>query len=171
MADLHPRHLRPGFTLLEVLIAFVILVLFLGMIQPLFQYGKSTTRTVAKLDAYHDIRRIDHAVSGELRYSTGILYPPVRTASNDTWYPQMFFRDSINQVQALFLNKKGQLMLLNYDKLVGRRLGKGRIVGDHIASFLCRRSQDGLVEYQLKFEFEGNQRYKVSNRVNVLSLY
>ena len=162
---------KKGFTLIELLIAIVIIGLIYTFIYPVLSYSRQASNTMTKLDVYHDARRVDQGVFDELKFSSGILYPPLNDNGNiSDWYPQLIFRNHLNQVVMLYANKKDKLVLFNYDNVKGSKLSLGKILGSKVKEFVVRRDGSSVIEYKLTFEIE-KKEFIISNRVTFVNVF
>ena len=162
---------KTGITLIEILIAFAVIGLISSFIYPVLQYSRQATTTMTKLDAYHDARRVDQEVFNELKFGAGILYPPSHDLGLVTdWYPQLVFRNHLNQVIMLYVNKKDKLVMSNYDNVNGSKLSLGKILGSKVKEFVVRRHGSSVVEYKLTFEID-KKDFIISNRVTLVNVF
>ena len=161
---------KNGFTLIEVLIAFAVIGLIFSFIYPVIQYSRQATTTMTKLDAYHDARRVDQEVFNELKFGAGILYPPSHELGLVTdWYPQLVFRNHLNQIIMLYVNTKDKLIMFNYDNVKGSKLSLGKILGSEVKELVVRRNGSSVIEYKLTFEIE-KKDFIISNRVTLVNV-
>lgn len=160
-----------GFTVIEVLVAIAVISLIMLFIIPVFSYSRRATTTMNRLDSYHDVRRVDQEIASEIKFGSAILYPPRPAASGaGDWHSQIVYRNSINQTQVIFVNDKDQLMLLNYDDILGSYLSSARLLGSSIKEFMARRHGNSVVEYKLCFE--ANEReFAVTNRIALMNVF
>lgn len=160
-----------GFTIIEILVAIAVLSLIMLFVVPVFSYSRRATTTMTRLDSYHDVRRVDQEVSAEIKFGSAILYPTRPTAADaGEWHSQVVFRNSINQTQVIFVNDKDQLLLLNYDEVLGSSLSGARLLGSNIKEFLARRHGNSVIEYRLCFEAEGRE-FVVTNRIALMNVF
>lgn len=153
------------------MIACAVLGLLMIFILPIFSYSKKAGSTMNRLDSYHDIRRVDQEVSTELKLGSGILFPPKPDGATESeWYNQLIFRNSINQIQLIYVDEGNKLMLLNYDKLNGSYLAGGRRLGSNIKEFAVRRHGNSVVEYKMIYQVE-KKDFTVTNRVALLNVF
>ena len=168
---MHRRSDSQGFTIIEILVAIAILSLVLMFIIPVFSYSRRATTTMSRLDSYHDVRRVDQEIASEIKFGSAILYPPRPDSSNaGEWHSQIVFRNSINQTQVLFINEKDQLMLLNYDKILGTYLAGARLLSSSIKEFAARRHGNSVIEYKLTFEAD-QREFAVTNRIALMNVF
>jgi len=160
-----------GFTIIEILVAIAVLSLVLLFIIPVFSYSRRASTTMNRLDSYHDVRRVDQEIASEIKFGSAILYPP-RPAGSDAgeWHSQIVYRNSINQTQIIFVNEKDQLMMLNYDEILGSYLSNARLLGKSIKEFAARRHGNSVIEYKLCFEAE-QREFAVSNRIALMNVF
>jgi len=160
-----------GFTIIEILVAIAVLSLVLLFIIPVFSYSRRASTTMNRLDSYHDVRRVDQEIASEIKFGSAILYPP-RPAGSDAgeWHSQIVYRNSINQTQIIFVNEKDQLMMLNYDEILGSYLSNARLLGNSIKEFAARRHGNSVIEYKLCFEAE-QREFAVSNRIALMNVF
>ena len=160
-----------GFTIIEILVAIAVLSLVLLFIIPVFSYSRRASTTMNRLDSYHDVRRVDQEIASEIKFGSAILYPPRPTGSDaGEWHSQIIYRNSINQTQIIFVNEKDQLMMLNYDEILGSYLSNARLLGSSIKEFATRRHGNSVIEYKLCFEAE-QREFAVSNRIALMNLF
>jgi prepilin-type N-terminal cleavage/methylation domain-containing protein len=160
-----------GFTLVEIMIGCAVFGLLLVFLLPIFSYSKRAGATMNRLDSYHDIRRVDQEVSTELKLGSGILFPPKPDGAGESeWYNQLIFRNSINQIQLIYVDESDKLMLLNYDKLKGSYLAGGRRLGSNIKEFSVRRHGNSVVEYKMIYEVE-KRNFTTTNRISLLNVF
>ncbi len=157
--------------MVEIMIALAVLGLLSAFILPVFTYSKRAGTTMNKLDSYHDVRRVDHELSADLKLGSGILFPPKpEGASVSPWYNQLIFRNSINQIQLIYLNEDDRLMLLNYDKVKGSYLQGGRRLATKVKEFNVRRHGSSVVEYKITYETD-KKDFVISNRISLLNVF
>ena len=165
------KYNNKGFTLIEVLIAFAVLGLIFSFIYPVISYSKQASKTMTKLDVYHDARRVDQGVFDELKFSSGVLYPPVnQNGMISDWYPQLVFRNHLNQIIMLYVNKKDKLIMFNYDNVTGSKLSLGKVLGSNVKEFVVRRDGSSVIEYKLTFDIE-KKDFIISNRVTLVNVF
>ena len=165
------KYKNRAFTLIEILIAFAVLGLIFSFIYPIISYSKQATKTMTKLDVYHDASRVDQGVFDELKFSSGVLYPPSnQNGLVSDWYPQLVFRNHLNQVIMLYVNKKDKLIMFNYDNVTGSKLSLGKVLGSNVKEFLVRRDGSSVIEYKLTFEID-KKDFIVSNRVTLVNVF
>ena len=162
---------KKGFTLIEVLMAIAVIGLIFSFIYPVISYTRQASKTMNKLDIYHDCRRVDQAVFDELKFSSGVLYPPVSSQGLVTdWFPQLCFRNHLNQVIMLYANRADKLVMFNYDNVKGTKLSLGKILGYKVKEFLVRRHGSSVIEYKLTFLIE-KKEFIISNRVTLVNVF
>lgn len=162
---------KKGFTVIEILVAVAVFSLIMLFIMPVFSYSRRATATMARLDSYHDVRRVDQEIAAEIKFGSAILYPPRPAAANaGEWHSQIVFRNSINQTQVIFVNEKNQLLLLNYDEIVGSYLANAKLLGSNIKDFLARRHGNSVIEYKLCFDADGRE-FAVTNRIALMNVF
>jgi hypothetical protein len=162
---------RIGFTIVEILIAFAVIGLIFSLIMPVLSYSKQASNTMNKLDVYHDARRVDQEVFDELKFSSGILYPPLDdSGSGNDWYPQLVFRNHLNQIVMLYTNKANKLVMFNYDNVKGTKLSLGKRLGSKVKEFVVCRHGSSVIEYKLTFEID-KKDFVISNRVTLVNVF
>ncbi|MDD3377893.1 MAG: type II secretion system protein [Candidatus Riflebacteria bacterium] len=165
------KHKKIGITLIEILIAVAVLGLMMTFLLPIFSYSRRAGTTMNRLDVYHDIRKVDHAISGELKLGSGVLYPPKPAGDSTTdWYSQVIFRNHLNQVLMVYLNEQDKLVLFNYDDIKDSYLSLGRFLGSKVKDFAVRRHGNSVIEYKLTFEIE-KQDFTISNRITLVNVF
>lgn len=160
-----------GFTLIEMFIVVAVLGLFMTLVYPVLSYTSKASNTMNRLDVYHDVRKVDQTISNELKLGVKVLYPPkddVELVSD--WYPQLIFRNHLNQVLMLYVNKKNKLVLFNYDAVEGSYLSLGKVLGTNIKDFEVRRHGTSVVEYKLTFEIE-KKDFVITNRITLVNVF
>ena len=114
---------------------------------------------------------VDQGVFDELKFSSGVLYPPPdQNGMVSDWYPQLVFRNHLNQVIMLYVNKKDKLIMFNYDNVTGSKLSLGKVLGSNVKEFLVRRDGSSVIEYKLTFEID-KKDFIVSNRVTLVNVF
>lgn len=165
------KHTKKGFTLLELLLVLGFMALLMAFFYPVFSNTRKANETMARLDVYHDIRRIDQVIYEELKLSTGILYPPApKNEARGDEYNQVIFRNHINHIFMLYLNKKDELILFNYDNVKDAHLSLGKTIGRNVKNFTVRRYGSSMLEYKLTFEIN-NKPFIISNKVTMLNVF
>lgn len=165
------KNKNKGFTLVEILITFAVIGLLFTFIYPVISYSRQASNTMTKLDAYHDARRVDQEVFNELKFGAGILYPPINNNGLITdWFPQLVFRNHLNQVIMLYVNQNDKLIMFNYDNVNGSKLSLGKVLGSKVKEFVVRRHGSSVIEYKLSFEIE-KKDFIVSNRVTLVNVF
>lgn len=169
--DIVMHRQKQGFTIIEVLVAIAVFTLVMLFIIPVFSYSRRATTTMTRLDSYHDVRRVDQEIASEIKFGSAILYPPKPSGSNaGEWHSQIVYRNSLNQTQVIFVNEKNQLVLLNYDSLLGPYLSGARTLGSSIKEFLTRRHGNSVIEYKLCFEAD-QREFAVTNRIALMNVF
>jgi prepilin-type N-terminal cleavage/methylation domain-containing protein len=162
---------KRGFTLIEIIIVLAVLGLVFAFISPILSFSKKSNETINKLDIYHDCRRIDQEVFSELKLGSGILYPPkIEDGLSGDWYPQLVFRNHLNQIIMLYVNKKDKLILFNYDNVKNGYLSLGKVLGSKIKDFSVRRHGSSVVEYRLTFEIN-KKDFVITNKVTLVNVF
>ena len=165
------KYKRKAFTLVELIIALAVLALLLAFIYPILFYSRTANNTITKLDVYHDVRRVDQAVFDELKLGSGVLYPPKpEKGVIGEWYPQLIFRNHLNQIIMLYVNKKNKLIIFNYDDVDGAYLSLGKILGSNIKEFVVRRQGSSVIEYRLTFEID-KRDFVIANQVTLVNVF
>ncbi len=165
------KYKRKAFTLVELIIALAVLALLLAFIYPILFYSRTANNTITKLDVYHDVRRVDQAVFDELKLGSGVLYPPKpEKGIIGEWYPQLIFRNHLNQIIMLYVNKKNKLIIFNYDDVDGAYLSLGKILGSNIKEFVVRRQGSSVIEYRLTFEID-KRDFVIANQVTLVNVF
>lgn len=164
------KNKKNGFTLIEIIIVLTILCLVFAFISPILSFSKKSNETMNKLDIYHDCRRIDQEVFSELKLGSGILYPPKEDGPSGDWYPQLVFRNHLNQIIMLYVNKKDKLILFNYDNVKNGYLSLGKVLGSKIKDFSVRREGSSVVEYRLTFEIN-KKDFVITNKVTLVNVF
>ncbi|MBP5468127.1 MAG: type II secretion system protein [Candidatus Riflebacteria bacterium] len=165
------KYKRKAFTLVELIIAFGVFALLLAFIYPILFYSRSANNTLTNLDVYHDVRRVDQAVFDELKLGSGVLYPPKpEQGIIGEWYPQLIFRNHLNQIIMLYVNKKNKLIIFNYDDVKGAYLSLGKPLGSNIKEFVVRRQGSSVIEYRLTFEID-KRDFVIANQVTLVNVF
>lgn len=161
---------KNGFSTIELFVTISILGIFLVIIYPIFSYSRKASDTMSKLDVYHDVRKIDQVIFDELKLGSGILYPPRPDDYGESdWYNQLIFRNHLNQTIMVYVNKKDNLLLFNYDNVKGNTLSLGKNIGNHIKEFKVRRHGSSVIEYRISFEIE-KKEFVITNRVTLINV-
>lgn len=161
---------KKGFSTIELFVTISVLGIFLVIIYPIFSYSRKASNTMSKLDVYHDVRRIDQVIFDELKLGSGILYPPRPDDYGESdWYNQLIFRNHLNQTIMVYVNKKDNLLLFNYDNVKGNTLSLGKNIGNHIKEFKVRRHGSSVIEYRISFEIE-KKEFVITNRVTLINV-
>lgn len=161
---------KKGFSTIELFVTISILGIFLVIIYPIFSYSRKASDTMSKLDVYHDVRKIDQVIFDELKLGSGILYPPRPDDYGESdWYNQLIFRNHLNQTIMVYVNKKDNLLLFNYDNVKGNTLSLGKNIGNHIKEFKVRRHGSSVIEYRISFEIE-KKEFVITNRVTLINV-
>ncbi len=162
---------RIGFTFIELCVAMTVLILLFIFVYPILSYSRSATNTMNKLDVYHDVRRVDQTVFSELKLGSGIMYPPnTDDGSVSDWYHQLVFRNHLNQIMMLYVNKDDKLILFNYDDVKGAYLSLGKTLGSNVKEFAVRRHGSSVVEYRLTFEID-KKDFVITNLVTLVNVF
>ncbi len=157
-----------GFTLMETLIATSIFLLMMAMLYPVFSSSRQAGNLMNKLDVYHDARRIDQKIFDELKFGTQILYPQ----KSNEWYPQLIFRNHLNQVLMLYVNENDKLVLFNFDNVTGSYLSLGKILdSSKISSFEVKRDGSSVIEYKLTFLTTNDKEFIVTDKVTLMNIF
>lgn len=161
---------KKGFSTIELFVTISVLGIFLVIIYPIFSYSRKASDTMSKLDVYHDVRKIDQVIFDELKLGSGILYPPRPDDYGESdWYNQLIFRNHLNQTIMVYVNKKDNLLLFNYDNVKGNTLSLGKNIGNHIKEFKVRRHGSSVIEYRISFEIE-KKEFVITNRVTLINV-
>ncbi|RCK81272.1 MAG: hypothetical protein OZSIB_2141 [Candidatus Ozemobacter sibiricus] len=157
---------RHGASLIEVLLAFVFLSTLLSLFVYAFYFSGKTQRVTEQLDAFHEARMVDYALSSEIKFSTGILYPllPEDGSGPSPTVHQVIFRDPLNRVKAVFLTPEKDLVLIDYDRIVGNRLAPPRVLGRNVEKFEVTLLPTRVVEYRARFKI-GTQDHEIVNQI------
>ncbi len=158
---MHTAYLRRGMTVIELAIYAVIFSIVLSMIVGVFFWMNKSQQGMRRLDIFHDLRSCSEAVADELSFATAVLYPPVDVASHH----QLVFRSRSNEIVAIFLNERGQLTMLNYER---RKAGKddgSRIVARHAIEFSVKRRDAKYVAYRVRMRDELGFEFVLSNSI------
>ncbi len=157
-----------AFTVIEVLVALVILSLLLLMIVPIFSYSRSTVKTMNRLDVFHDTRKISHEINSTLKLTTEVLYPDPSVKRG--WRNYMVFRSPFNQVYIFYVNDKDSLIVINYDKIRNGKVVSGKTLARNVKEFSVRRPESNLIEYRVRLEAENSKEIEFSGMVNLANL-
>ncbi len=145
---------KKGFSLIELLVAIVILSFLAGFFQMLMRWNKKTMETLEKTDMIARLRNSSLIISRFLSFSTEFLYPgKITTAFSN----QIIFRDVNNNIGAIFLNKNKELSYYNYST------GESRDITPFTVSFKSRLVKQNLMEYKVEIQ-KDEYKFFVSNQ-------
>ncbi|NLI75543.1 MAG: hypothetical protein GX442_03770 [Candidatus Riflebacteria bacterium] len=153
-------------TIIEVLMAIALITMLLAMVVYVFYFSGKTKGMTEQLDAFHEARVVDYFLSSELKFSTGIIYPilPENGVGASPTVNQVIFRDALNQVKAVFLTPGHDLVLLNYDRIVGRQVAAPQVLGRNVQRFEVTLYPTRVVEYRALFKL-GDQEHEIVNQL------
>ena len=103
---------RKGVTFVELLVYIILFAIFLGMVSAIFTWMKNSQGSVKRLDILHQLRASSFLISEQMSYASGIIFPACDPSGKGV--NQLIFRSSANEVIALFINKKNQLVQINW---------------------------------------------------------
>lgn len=157
-----------GFTIIEMLVALVILTTLMLMLMPVFTYSRKTVDTMNRLDTYHDTRKISHEINSTLKLATEVIFPD--TAAKHSWRGCVIFRNPTNQVLIFYVNDDKNLVLINYDRIRKGKVLRGKKIASGVEDFRIRRKETNLLEYQVKLSAQGNKDLEFSGMINLANL-
>ena len=159
-----------GYTIIEVLIVCIILSILFFMMTPVFFYPKKTEEIEKRLDIYHDSRKVNHAIELSIKLASGISFPSDKYIGKKEWFHQIIFRNYLQQTIVIFLNKKNELMELNYDQILNNKLMSWKRLGSNIDSFQVRRPTSNAIEIRITFKLPNKGKYRVSSFINLINV-
>jgi Tfp pilus assembly protein FimT len=159
---------KNAITVVELLVALVVLSLLFLMIIPIFSYSRTTVETMNRLDIYHDSRKIAHDINSTLKLATAVLYPG--SSVKHGWGSYMIFRDPFNQVFIVYINDKNRLVKINYDKTTKGKVATGRTLASNVQEFAVRRPETNLIEYRVNLKTPRGRELEFSGMVNLANL-
>ncbi len=162
------RHSRNAFTIIEILVALVILTTIILMLMPVFTYSRKTVDTMNRLDVYHDTRKISHEINGTLKLATEVIFPD--TSSKHSWRGCIIFRNPMNQVLIFYLNDRKDLVVINYDRIRNGKVVRGKTIAGNVENFQVRRKESNLIEYRVKLSAQGSKDLEFTGMINLANL-
>ncbi|MEW6708426.1 MAG: type II secretion system protein [Candidatus Riflebacteria bacterium] len=159
---------KKAFTIVELLVAIVILTTLMLMLMPVFSYSKKTVDTMNRLDVYHDTRKISHEINSTLKLSTEVIFP--EAGMPNTWRSCVIFRNPLNQVFIIYISDKSDLISINYDRIRNGKVATGKVLATGIREFAVRRVESNLLEYKVKLNATGGGELEFSGMVNLANL-
>jgi len=158
-----------AFTLIELLIAIALMSLLLAMTSPIFFYSKKSNEMMKELDIYHISRKVNHEISSELKRAVKILYPPSKFARKRVAVNQLIYTNSLNQVVVIYVNKKHQLIKVNYDDIENNTITKFRKLGSNIKLFSVTLPEFDLLQFVVSYSLPNKKEYIGSNMIRFVN--
>jgi prepilin-type N-terminal cleavage/methylation domain-containing protein len=148
-----------GFSLVELIVAIGILVVLSTFFVMAMRWNRNALDNVAKTDLTAKLRNTSLILSRMLTFSTEILFP---AGVSTDYVNQIIFRNSENEVMAIYVSEENQLCLYNYSTREGREITpctislKARIAQENLLEVIIRIKKD-------KFEFAITNRFSTCN--------
>lgn len=153
------RNRTSGFSLVELMVAFGILLVLSSFFVVAMRWNRGALDNVAKTDLTARLRNTSLILSRMLTFSTEILFP---SGVSSDYVNQIVFRNSENEIVALFVNEENQLCLYNYNTREGKEITpctislKVRIPQENLLEVIIRIKKD-------KFNFAITNRFSTCN--------
>jgi prepilin-type N-terminal cleavage/methylation domain-containing protein len=157
-----------GFTIIEILVALVILTTLMLMLMPVFSYSRKTVSTMNKLDIYHETRKIGHELNSSLKLATEVIFPDPE--AKHSWKNCVIFRNPLNQVIICYVNDKSQLVAINYDQIRRGKVIGGKTIATGVESFRVNRKESNLIEFKVNLKTETGKALEFAGMVNLANL-
>ncbi len=159
------RPVPKAFTLVEVIVATVLVSVFLGLLMYVFRYAGRSQKITEKLDAFHYARTLNFRISSELKFSSGILFPVPPTETGKTAKAhQVIFRDAYNRVKAIILDPQHRLLLLDYERFVKDKLAPPTLLSWNVESFEVSVNSQRVCEFKAVLKVN-QETHEVLNQV------
>lgn len=157
---------KSGFTLIELMVSIVIFTCLLGLVIWVFYFTGNTLKVTDQLDAFHAARLLNYRISAELKFSNGVLYPVLPPEGNKSSPKtnQLIFRDAMNRVKAIFLTPKRELVMLDYERLIGSKVAPPIVLGWNVDGFEVVVHPTRAVEFKAFMNVD-KQMHEILNQV------
>lgn len=154
---------RTGFTFTELMVWAVLFALFMVLVSGVFFWARQSLGGVKRLESFSDLRMSAFRVGDELSYGVRVLFPPPDGKS----YHQLVFRNSRNEIVAVFVDQTGHLMLINAEKQRQGDLQGRRVLSDRAIEFSVERPDSHLVKFHVRIKDEKDVEFVLANAVKM----
>lgn len=159
---------RRGLTFTEMLVYVILFAIFLGLISGIFTWMRHSQSSVRRLDIFHQLRVSSFQISDQLAYAPAIIFP--RADPGGRAWNQIIFRNQANEVIALFLNRKNQLVQLNWTNHCLNREPVFTVLTEDTIRFRVKRPAESYVEFDLRMKEGKDEKAREFSLTNSVRL-
>lgn len=162
-----PRKNR-GFTVVELVVYAMILLILFAMVSKLFPFTGQTQRGIQRLDLLHALRNCSARISDVVSYGTKIVFP----ASDNQFHKVLGFLNPRNGLMVVFYDTERKAMvLLDCDKKAKNDPTAVTNLGEGTIQFEVKRRDTNYLSYRLTvIEEKGSDKkrdFVLSNSLNI----
>ncbi|NLI78779.1 MAG: type II secretion system protein [Candidatus Riflebacteria bacterium] len=137
---------RAGFTVTELIIGVVVFAILMSMTLSVFIGMRQSVDGMHRLDIFHDLRSTSRALTDKLAAGNQVLFPP----DDGQPHHQLFFLNRINEVTVIFLDPKGQLVMLNCDRARKNEPDALQVLARKSIEFTVVREGDTYLSFKIR---------------------
>jgi len=155
---------RTAATFIEMVVYLLLFSILLGGVGGVFLWMKHSQSSMARLDVLHQLRSSSFRLSEQLSYAVDVIFPPEQPLGQA--FHQLVFRDAANEIIVLFLNRKRQLVQLNWTRTSPGNPSIQPLTDDAV-QFVVRRPTEFYVEYDVRVMDEKKREFSLTNSVRL----
>lgn len=141
---------------MEMVVVVAIMLMISSFFMIATRWNRNALANVSKTDLTAKLRNSSLLLSHMLSHSTRILFP---STVSSTFVNQIVFRNSENELVALYVNPENQLCMYNYSK------GEGKDITPYTISLKARLANENLLEFVIMIK-KDNYEFTISDRLS-----